>query len=327
VAVLRRVERLQSRESLPEYGKLVTEMSSALLAAGLDVTVIQGFVARLNDALVKRVLAWAEADLGPAPAAWAWVVFGAEGRMEQTLLTDRENAIVYDDRGTGRRAWFEAIAARVNEDLTAAGFPQSAGGRTAGEWHGTVTEWRAGIEDALEMHPHDAGVYFDLRRVTGALDVAPLEAVLATAHQRRNLVRTLAKASLAFRPPAKLVVRVRSPSVDLKTEAILPVALLARCYAVELGCPARSTLARIEAARAAGLIGEQAAATISSSYRFLLELRLRWNLRQVASGTPRSDVLSLSAISAVERNRLKDGLRAIRAWQEKAAYRYQIDLV
>ena len=327
VAVLRRVERLQSRQSLPEYGKLVAEMSSALLSAGLDVTVIQGFVARLNDALVKRVLAWAEADLGAPPAPWAWVVFGAEGRMEQTLLTDRENAIVYDDRGSVQRAWFEELATRVNEDLTAAGFPQSMGGRTARQWHGTLTEWRAGIEDALATHAHDAGVYFDLRRVAGGLDLAPLESLLRSAHEHRNVVRMLAKASLAFRPPANLTVRVRSPSLDLKKDAILPVALLARCYAVEIACPARSTLDRIEAAREAGLIGEQAAATISNAYRFLLELRLRWNLRLLASGAPLSDELSLSALTAIERNRLKDGLRAILAWQEKAAYRYQIDLV
>ena len=327
VAVLRRVERLQSRQSLPEYGKLVAEMSSALLSAGLDVTVIQGFVARLNDALVKRVLAWAEADLGAPPAPWAWVVFGAEGRMEQTLLTDRENAIVYDDRGSAQRAWFEELATRVNEDLTAAGFPQSMGGRTARQWHGTLTEWRAGIEDALATHAHDAGVYFDLRRVAGGLDLAPLESLLRSAHEHRNVVRMLAKASLAFRPPANLVVRVRSPALDLKKDAILPVALLARCYAVEIACPARSTLDRIEAAREAGLIGEQAAATISNAYRFLLELRLRWNLRLLASGAPLSDELSLSALTAIERNRLKDGLRAILAWQEKAAYRYQIDLV
>jgi len=327
VAVLRRVERLQSRDRLPEYGKLVAEMSSALLAAGLDVTVIQGFVARLDDALLKRVLGWAEAELGPPPAPYAWVVFGAEGRMEQTLLTDRENAIVHDNRGAERRSWYVELASRVNDDLTAAGFAPSAGGRSAREWHGSLAEWTVGISDALGTHAHDAGVYFDLRRVAGTLDVASLESLLATARERRNVVRTLAKASLAFRPPASLVVRVRAASVDLKKDGLLPVALLARCYAVELACPARATLDRIEAARAAGLIGEQAAATISNAYKFLLELRLRWHLRLLASGSPLSDELSLTAISAIERNRLKDGLRAILAWQEKAAYRYQVDLV
>ena len=49
MAVLRRVERLASRERLAGYGQTVAEMASALLAGGLDATLIAGFVARLND--------------------------------------------------------------------------------------------------------------------------------------------------------------------------------------------------------------------------------------------------------------------------------------
>ena len=73
-----------------------------LLGGGLDATVIAGFVARLNDALVHRIVRWAEAELGPAPAPWAWIAFGSEGRMEQTLLTDQDNALVYSDEGRAR---------------------------------------------------------------------------------------------------------------------------------------------------------------------------------------------------------------------------------
>jgi CBS domain-containing protein len=302
-------------------------MSAALLAAGLDVTVIAGFVARLNDTLVRRALDWAEADLGPPPAPYAWVVFGPEGRMEQTLLDHCENALVYGDAGAARRGWYQALADRVNDDLAAAGFPESAAGRTARSWHGTLAEWTARVEETLTAHAHEAGVYFDLRAVAGDLDLAPLQEVLGSASERSRLVRTLAKTSLGFRPPARLVVRVGSHAVNLDRDAILPVTLLARCYAVELGSPARGTLDRLEAARAGGLISEQAASTISTAFRFLLELQLRTKLRQITAGAPPSDELQLSSLTAIERNRLRDALRAIRGWQEKAAYRWQVDLV
>jgi CBS domain-containing protein len=327
VAVLRRVERLESRDSLPGYGRQVVEMSAALLAAGLDVAVIAGFVARLNDALVRRAIGWAEAELGPPPAPYAWVVFGPEGRMEQTLLTRCENAVVYGDAAGGRREWYQALADRVNDDLAAAGFPASAAGRTARSWHGTLSEWTARIDEALAEHPHDAGVYFDLRAVAGELDLEPLHVLLAEASERRMVVRTLAKTSLGFRPPASLVVRVGAQAVNLEQHGILPVVLLARCYAVELGARVRGTLDRLDAARAAGLIGEQAASTIATAFRFLLELQLRVHLRQLSAGAPASAELSLGELSAIERNRLRDALRAIRGWQEKAAYRWQVDLV
>src|SRR5512138_493662 len=127
VAVLRGIERLASRRSLPGYAARVTEMASSLLAGGLDATVIAGLVARLNDALLGPILRWAEQDLGPPPAPYAWIAFGSEGRMEQTLLTDQDNALVFADEGAARADWYRALAERVNEDLEAAGFPACPG--------------------------------------------------------------------------------------------------------------------------------------------------------------------------------------------------------
>jgi CBS domain-containing protein len=123
VGVLRSVERLATRDALPGYGARVVEMASSLLAGGLDATVIAGFVARLNDALLSRILRWAEADLGMPPAPYAWIAFGSEGRMEQTLLTDQDNALVHGGVAADE-PYFAALAERANTDLEAAGFPR-----------------------------------------------------------------------------------------------------------------------------------------------------------------------------------------------------------
>src|SRR5512138_3368612 len=64
LAVMKRVERLNDRAALPGYATKVAEMASVLFNGGLEPTVIGGFVARLNDILVGRILRWAEADLG-----------------------------------------------------------------------------------------------------------------------------------------------------------------------------------------------------------------------------------------------------------------------
>jgi CBS domain-containing protein len=44
----------------------------------------------------------------------------------------------------------------------------------------------------------------------------------------------------------------------------------------------------------------------------------------LSEGKTPTNVVSLSQLSAIERSRLKDSLRAIGSWQDKAAYRYQI---
>jgi CBS domain-containing protein len=329
VAVLRRVERLGSRESLPGYGEMVAEMARGLLGGGLDATVIAGFVARLNDALLGRIVRWAEDDLGPPPAPYAWLAFGSEGRMEQTLLTDQDNALVHGG-GDGARAWFARFAERVNEDLEAAGFPRCRGGYMARKWHGPIEEWEARFAGWLdEPKPQSllqASIFFDYRRVAGDLDIAPLDAVLARAASARVFLSALAKAALEFRPPTAFLLRLRAEKLDLKLHGISPIVFLARPYALEVGSPARNTLDRLDAAVNAGLMGADVRATLREAYRFLLALRLRLQLEMLSAGKPAQNEVSLADLTSIERSRLKDSLRAVREWQETAAYHYRTDM-
>jgi CBS domain-containing protein len=328
MAVLRGVERLASRESLPGYAGKVAEMDAALLAGGLDATAIAQLVARLNDALVGRILAWAEYDLGKAPAAWAWIAFGSEGRREQTLLTDQDNALVYADEGADRRAWFQAFAERVNADLEAAGFPPCPMGHMARASHDTLSEWTRRFNACIdERRPHAAALLFDFRKVGGPLDLAPLEAARARAARNPLFLRFLARTAVEHQPPASLGLRLRgqSTTADLKAHGIVPIVFLARCYGLEVASPARATLDRLEAAAEAGRISADARESVAQAYRFLLGLRLRHQLRMLSEGRAPTSVVRISDLSAIERSRLKESFRAIRRWQERAAYHYRTD--
>jgi CBS domain-containing protein len=330
MAVLRRVERLHARASLPGYAATVTEMASALLAGGLDATVIAGFVARLNDALVDRIVRLAEADLGAPPCPWAWLALGSEGRMEQTLLTDQDNALVWQGDGDEIRAWFAGFAERVNSDLEAAGFPRCPGGYMARAWNGTVADWTRRFEEWVDAPSPEAilrgAIFLDLRRVAGPLDVAPLERALAAAARSPVFLRFLARAALEFRPPPILLLTLRGKaSVDLKLHGIAPVVLLARCYALEQGGGTRSTVARLEEAAQSGRLPEDVFAAAAEAYRFLVGLRLRLQLARLSGGGAASSTVALADLTPVERSRLKDSLRAVKALQEAGALHFRTD--
>jgi CBS domain-containing protein len=327
MAVLRQVERLPSRASLPGYAEKVAEMDAALLAGGLDAAVIGQLVSRLNDALLARILAWAEAELGPAPAPWALVAFGSDGRREQTLLTDQDNALLYADAGAGARGWFEALGGRVSADLEAAGFPPCAFGHMARRELGPLSEWTRRFNAAIdEPRPHAAALLFDYRKIGGALDLSPLEAALARAPRNPLFLRFLARTAVEHQPPGSVGLRLGAgATVDLKAHGIVPVVFLARCYGLEAGTAARATLERIDAAVAKGLLSPEAREGIGQAYRFLLGLRLRHQLRLLAEGQAPTSVVRLADLSPVERSRLKDAFRAIKRWQERAAYHYRTD--
>jgi CBS domain-containing protein len=326
MAVLRRVERLASRESLPGYADEVAGMAAALLSGGLEATGIAQLVSRLNDALLGRVLAWAEADLGAAPAPWAWLAFGSEGRREQALLTDQDNALVYDDAGEEHRSWFQAFAERVNADMEAAGFPPCAAGHMARADHGPLSEWTRRFNACIdEPRPHAAALLFDLRKVGGALDVAPLEVAIERAQRNPLFLRFLARVAVERQPPGSGLRLRGQGSADLKADGIVPVVFLARCYGLEVGAASRATLDRLEAAAQAGLLSEDGHASVAQAYRFLLGLRLRHQLRRLSEGGAPDAVVRVADLSAIERSRLKESFRAIKQWQERAAYHYRTD--
>jgi CBS domain-containing protein len=327
VAVLRHVERLPGREALPGYAAQVADMASSLVAGGLDAVAIAGLVARVNDVLTHRLLRWAEVELGTPPAPYAWLVFGSEGRMEQTLLTDQDNALVYADEGAAHRDWFQAFAERVNADLEVAGFPPCPGGHMARNDHGTLSEWRAKLDACVdEPNAHDAELYFDLRAVGGRLDVSSLEGPIARAGRSGILLHLLAREALEFGPPGALVLRLKGATsvVDLKRHGLIPLVFLARVHALEVGSSARSTPERIAAAEKAGLLGPRAAGGLAEAFRFLLGLRLRVQLRTMEGGGAPTNQTSLGLLTPVERSRLREAFRAIKAWQDSAARHYHV---
>ena len=326
IPMLHAVDLLTGRDRLAGHAQRVAEMASSLLAGGLEATTVGGFVARLDDALLRKLLGWAEAQLGPPPAPYAWLLFGSEGRMEQTLLTDQDNGLAWAEEGEGSRSWFQALADRVGRDLEVAGFPRCPGGRMASRWLGPVSEWTRQISESVGRRPADAAIFFDYRRGAGTLDLTPLDAELGRARRERLFVRRLAKGALAFTPPARLLLR-ESSRVDLKLHGLAPIVYLARCYAIEVGSTARATLDRLDAARAAGLMGEETHADVTEAFRFLMGLRLRLQLRRIAAGEPVTGDVTVSSLTPLERHRLKDSFRAIKRWQDKASFHYQPELL
>jgi CBS domain-containing protein len=321
MAVLRRVERLAGREGLPGYAEKVAEMAAALLAAGLEAPGIAALVARLDDALVARLLAWAEAELGPPPAPYAWLALGAEGRREQAVLTEQDHVLAWE--GEGEATYWTALSERVARDLEAAGFPPPRA-RPARTAQAPLAEWRRRVDACIdERRPRAAELLLDFRKVAGALDVASLDVAAARAAREPAFLRFLARAALDRQPPARVTA---SSAVDLERAGILPVVHLARCHALEVGATARATLDRLAAARDAGLVSPRTHGNVAQAYRFLVGLALRHRLRRLAERRPAAPELAVGELSAIERSRLKEAFRAIRDWQEQAAYHYRTDL-
>jgi CBS domain-containing protein len=329
LALLNRVEHIANDAEVEGYAAEVSEVAEGLFAGGLGVAQIAGAVAALGDVLARRLLALAERDLGPAPCPYAWMALGSEGRMEQVLMTDQDNALAYRDETDEARAYFARLAARVVDGLVRAGFPPCPGGYMATGWCRPLVDWQALFHGWIARpEPQallEAQVFFDFRAVHGELSLEPLERVLATARRRDLFLAGLARAALRGRPPVGFRGRIRTQdgAVDLKAGGIAAIVMLARTYALAAGSTARTTLERIAAAAAAGTLSRSGAEILGESFRFLTRLRLQEQLRALRAGEQPSNSVRVDALSELERRRLGEAFEAVRKLQDATALRFR----
>ena len=330
VLAFKRVERMRSREGLAGYSSDLARMVATLVRSGLPATQIARLVSHLNDALVRRLLVWAERDLGAPPSPYAFLVFGSEGRFEQTLLTDQDNALVFRDDDEPSRSYFRRLAYKVVNDLVAAGFPPCPGGYMATNHAGALPEWVARFSAWIDTPKAEAvlaaGIFFDHRSAGGGLDLAPLAEVLDRARRNAPFLSSLARGAIAFRPPIGAFRRLEleNGGVDLKKGGIAPIQGLARVWALDAGVRSTPTVERLRGATAAGLLDPETGEALEEAYVFLLGLRLREQIRSLSEGLPAGNHVAVDALSPSERRHLKEAFLAVRTAQKDVVSRYQV---
>ncbi len=324
---LRQLEKMDTPEALSRYALEIAGMVEMLYRGGLDVAQIGRMIASLNDALLRRLLHQAEAELGPPPTPYAWIVFGSEGRMEQALLTDQDNALVYLEDSEAAKIYFVKLAEMIINGLIQAGFPPCPGGYMATNWCLSRASWekmfRRWIQQPEPQAVLDAAVFFDFRAIHGELSVESLEQIVVEAGDNGVFMGLLTRSALDFNPPLGFFRRIRveeDGQVDLKAGGIAPIVSLARIYALKAKSRARSTFERLEAAQEAGVLSQEGAETLAQTYRFLFQLRLRDQLAAFEANQAPNNKIHLDALSSVEKRNLKEAFMAIRELQDSVSH-------
>ncbi|BAS25928.1 DUF294 nucleotidyltransferase-like domain-containing protein [Limnochorda pilosa] len=351
LALQRQMEEQESLEALAALAPAVTNVVRTLLDDGVASADVARIVAQLNDTLVRRVLALTERTLAAEgydqpPAPYCWLALGSEGRMEQVLRTDQDNALVYEPRpdipdwATAR--YFERLAEKAVEGLARCGFPPCPAGvmATNARWRQPMKSWRGYFSDWIRNATNadllSASVFFDLRPVWG-------EAPLATelwAHvtgevaQWRSFLRHMAWAAVRFGPPlgpfGRIVVPRRGPgrgTLDVKLQGLLPLVSGLRVHALDLALTQTNTLERLRAASAEGRFSPPQVEELDAAYGVFMRLRLRQQLDDTAQGRLPSNRVALASINRAERAALVEGLRAVRRLQEDLRDRFATDLL
>jgi CBS domain-containing protein len=327
--LLERIKSVRRLDALEGYVLEVAATARSLLGNDVEPVRIARVIASLSDALTTKLLCLAENELGSPPCPYAWLALGSEGRMEQVLITDQDNALVYRDDTPEAHEYFRALADRAVDGLLRSGFPPCPGGYMATRWRRPLAAWEVAFARWLETpEPQallEAEIFLDFRRVHGDLSIEPLERILLSGAGHPVFLFQLARAATRFRPPLRPIGRIRAEhgEVDLKRGGLAAIVLLARLGALTAGSLARGTLERLDAAAGAGALGPDTVEAVGDAFRFLLRLRLREQLRSLDAGRDPGNSVRVESLSPLERRRLREAFKAVADAQRSVALRYR----
>ena len=334
VYLVRDLRRAANLDALQEVMRALPNLQVHLVDNGADATQLTRTVSTVIDALTQRLIELAEAEFGPAPADFAWLASGSQGRHEQTVHTDQDTAlIIADDAPPEADAWFERLARFVSDGLDACGIRACPGevDPTRPDWRRRAADWRTETERVLH-HPttRDAMLvthYLDLRVIHGNAGLfEPLHhAMLEAGSRQESLLTALADQARELRPPLGFFRRFvlerggeHADTLDLKLRGLLPIVALARVFGLRAESTARATPERLRAARHAGVLPENTANNLLDAWTFLAGLRARHQAGQIRHGEAPDNALDPTSLSGLERSHLKSAFRMIAEAQKTA---------
>jgi len=314
-----------------EESRRIPTVLGMLVARDASAAEIGRVMSALGDAVRRRVVVLVEAELGPPPAPYAWVVLGSAAREEEALSADQDHALVLAEPDHGD--WFARLAHRVTQVLVECGWPRCPGDvmATNPRWCLPVDQWRQHFATwAAEPDRESvlqAAIFYDMRHLGGDPELTREVRRIAASSATPRLLGHLGAQALRMKPPLGFFrgfVLERQgehrDTLDIK-RAIAAVVQLARVHALQSGSMALSTHSRVAAAANAGVIDEGAAADLGDAFELMSYCRLHHQVAQARAGERPDNHLAPGDLTERDRRHLKDAFGIVRSAQQQLANR------
>lgn len=309
-----RLARATTVDELRAAAADLTDLVRTLSAQGARMSFLMELISALNARLMGKLF---ELLVPPeVRGKVCLVVLGSEGRREQILKTDQDNALVLADDLDWPDA--ERVAAAYSEQLTAMGWPPCPGGvmvrnavwrRTQSAWITQVRDWSRRPEPEAMMN---LAILFDGHAVAGdaALFEPVRQAMYAIAGDEIAL-RGFAQPAVDFHSPLTLFGGIKggADGVDVKKGGIFPIVHGLRVMALKHRVDARNSFDRAEALIAADALDAQFGRDLKQALAVFIRLRLAEQIKALRQGAVAENRIVASGLRRLDRDLLRDALR------------------
>lgn len=340
LSVAREIDGEDTVDGLARSRERIDQLTRVLIREEAKAAHITRIITEINDRLVRKLLAITESQMGPPPVSYCWIVFGSEGRKEQTFRTDQDNAIIYEEPGEKAgeaSSYFSEFAARMRRALEQCGFPPCTANYMASnpQWCQPLSVWKKYFSRWISTPTPEAVlrslIFFDFRPLYGnQLLAEQLRAYLSyTAKGNQAFLGQMAGIVLQNRPAIGIFGQLtgersgpQKGRVNFKINALCPIIDLARLTALEAGVYHTSTVERLLELTSVSRVTDGVAGELVQAFEFVMSLRLRHQFLQIKEGGEPDNFIDPDRLSVLEKRMLKEIFKRILNVQQAAKQKY-----
>jgi len=326
-----KIDRAKTIEELKDASEDVNKTIKSLYNKSLKTTYIAKMVAELNAKIYEKLFNFIVPE--EFQDKCALLVMGSEGRDEQIIKTDQDNALIVNNDTDV--ALLRPYMEEFTKQLISFGFPPCDGNIMVNNpyWCKTQAEFEKQIETWFEGNNMDhymhMAIFFDAKCVAGDETLCmPLKTkIIEMVKQKDVFMAYFARNSLLFETPINMFSSLRTTndgSVDIKKGGIFAIVQGVRSLALENGVMENTTVKRIKKLHQLGILEKEMASELIEAFGLLSRLRLQGHIEKQKDGLPLDNMIDITSFGKIERDMLKDSFVIVNTFKKFIEHHFRL---
>ncbi|MBF0239760.1 MAG: CBS domain-containing protein [SAR324 cluster bacterium] len=331
----REIQKCVSSQDLKISYERLPRLIKSFVNSGTHSNRVTQIITIISDSILKKLIELAIEELGPAPVPFAFMVLGSEGRKEQTLVTDQDNALIYEDHGDqSTREYFLKLGENVCNTLDQVGYNFCEGEIMAKnpKWCQSLSIWKKNFSNWITtLNPHDlleVNIFFDFRFAYGEKRLTDelKDYLNGFIKDKSVFFFHMSRNALYFQPPLSFFGQVivgsheqHPDSFNIK-DAMTPIVNFARIYSLKHQIDETNTLDRLRELWKIGILNKIDYEDVVQAYHFLMQKRFKHQVSLLNQMKRPDNYVNLGELTRMDQIMLKQVLAKIANFQKRLSF-------
>lgn len=327
-----KIKKAKTIKDLKNSSNDLINIIKSLQAKGVKVNHISNLIGQLNTKVYQKLYQLVVPKELQKSACL--IVMGSEGRNEQIIKTDQDNALVIKD-GIDVEA-YRPYMQKITEHLIDFGYPPCEGNimvsnpfwcKTVNEYKSETAKW---IESPDMQNYMDLAIFFDSFAVAGEKEllINLKDDLFDKLHDKDVFMAYFAKATLTFDTPSTVAnFMTKVHYIDIKKTAVFPIVQGIRSLALREKIRETTTVKRIKILEQKKVLEKEKAAELLEAFDVVNTLRLKSQLEKVLENKDINNEINTHNLGKIERDLLKDSFKIVIDFKKFIAYSFKTDKI